>query len=274
MEIHQSRLRQSVTAIILSWPDVEARGQAIVNELASSVDEIITLTNSAGNSTKAQNGCVNLGKEAFFTKKFQHCKDVNPDHVLLMIAADSVSTNWAELAKAVRQAFEQHKELGIWAPTNEGTPWKGQRTILPVARISDHLTESTVVDSIVWAISPALRPHIFQLHFGENKYGWGIETLVACQAHRLGFRVVVDQNQVIGHVQGSAYSQRDAEIEELELLKGLKIDLRLLVAAAQRKLRITKRAERTGSTVLIRVEQKFLGAVFEIFRQFGRTRRV
>jgi len=254
--------RKGMSAVVLSWPGYIEEALLIQKALAHAVDDVEVLHNSISGTVLPNPHWTDLGPDAFFGKKFSYGISNSSHEILLFIVADARCEDWTDLAKRCREVFSLGKNVGVWAPTCEGTPWRGNRTALRAVRGVEGLMVSTVVDSIVWAIRSDLISELRDFDYPSNKFGWGIETAVACLAHSSGIKVVVDSQSTVHHPQGPSYDSRIAERQGHRFTEGLPTKLRFLAHGAKRILYLEKRKEVVQKQLFLSFRRLFWTVIF------------
>ena len=249
-----SNAPDNLEAFVLAWPGNEAAAQEIVAEIAPYLDIVTVLYNrDEGSRVTIPPNWINLGKEAYFGAKFEHARKLSRSDIQIFIPADCQVDSWDYLISLCRAAFRGNKRVAIWAPHTHGTAWTPERTIL--RRQSGQSLSVTSVDSLVWATRGTFLKNLPDLNFASNKFGWGIETAVAAEAHRKRNLVILDLSLSYSHLRGSGYSSNEAEVGEIDFLRNLPSKTLTVVRRIQfiftmRKLAETKRLNWTQSIKL------------------------
>jgi len=262
-----------VSALILSWPGYEERALSIQESLVHAVDDLEVIHNSTSGSFLPNAQWTDLGPDAFFGRKFIHGISHDRLDIVLFIVADAQCDDWVGLVEQCRDVFSLGKNVGVWAPTCGGTPWRGDRTALRAVRGAERLMVSTVVDSIVWAIRSDLIPELRTFDYSTNTFGWGIETAVACLAHSVGLKVVTDSHSIVHHPQGPSYDSQLAERQQQSFTEGLPSKLRFLAHGAARILYLEKRKEITDKTLILSLRRFFWSTVYFLANSIGWFRK-
>ena len=247
---------RTLEAFVLAWPGNDAAAGKIAAEITPYLDTVTVLYNTAGDSTVTSpppSHWVNLGKEGYFGAKFEYARKLSSSDTQIFIPADCQVDRWDHLISLCRAAFRGNKRVAIWAPHTHGTAWTPARTIL--RRQSGQSLSVTSVDSLVWATRGTFLKNLPDLNFASNKFGWGIETAVAAEAHRKRNLVILDLSLSYSHLRGSGYSSNEAEVGEIDFLRNLPSQTLTVVRRIQfiftmRKLAETKRLNWTQSIKL------------------------
>ena len=205
---------------IISWPGQHENARLIA-EKVSRTKAKVTIVYSDTNPNFVLNAPCNLIKrpnDLFWEDKFKSCMDAAGDSGVLIIHADCSCEDWAFLVNRCEDVIIENKDIGVWAPQIEGTPF--HVNVSGIIKIKDsQLVLSALTDGIIFYLSPEIINRMRQVSYGGNKFGWGIESLFCSAAHCKSKLVVIDLAVKVLHPLGkTGYDVRAAKHGWVEFL--------------------------------------------------------
>jgi len=198
---------QIIHAFIICWTGKEDSARHIANSIQSSVEYLtIIYSNTTGKIEEGAGKWFKVPNEWYSGKKFQKCLQLYSGTIMLYIAADVTTNNWPRLINRCRNTHAQYKNLGIWAPDIDYTPYNSKRVIIANIKESQFALVSNT-DSIVWSLSNPVVRRLKELDYECNNLGWGIDWLAISYALANNLLVIRDLSIKIIHPKGTGYDQ-------------------------------------------------------------------
>ena len=145
----------------------------------------------------------------FWEDKFKACIDECGNSSILIIHADCVCNDWAQLVKRCFEVNTVYRNMGVWAPKIDGTAYP-----LKFSKICDihnkNLNMVALTDGIVFSLSQDIIHRIRQINLTQNPYGWGIDLLFCAAGHAMGAMVVIDGSVEVHHPETRGYAPKEA----------------------------------------------------------------
>jgi hypothetical protein len=197
---------------VISWPGFHEKAAAIAKDLmlAHGRDLAVVYSSLEGEpEPKFPCRAIKRPQALFWADKFRACVDDAKSGNLMVIHADCTTASWNKLIARCRKAFEQVKEMGVWSPLISGS--RHELKYVELSEIDG--TDYAIVaqsDAIVFALAAPIVDRIRRLDYSQNLLGWGIDTIMNCCCHCLGWLSLIDRGVAVTHPQGSGYTQADA----------------------------------------------------------------
>lgn len=148
--------------------------------------------------------------ELFWEDKFKACLDSTGNNGMLVIHADCNCEDWGFLVNRCININQGVKNIGVWAPKIDGTFWNLK--VLGIAKIEKFdLVISTLTDGIVFYLSPKIIERMQQFKYGNNKFGWGIDSAFCATSFVNNKLVVIDTAVNVFHPQKIGYDSLQAK---------------------------------------------------------------
>ena len=206
---------------IISWAGQHENAHLIAEQVLK-ITTKVSIIFSDPNSNFNFNVPCNLIKrpnDLFWADKFKSCLDSTGDDGFLLIHADCTCTNWELLVKRCSFISLNLKELGVWAPQIDGTPFDLSSSGM-FKIYNGELVLSALTDGIVFYLSPQIISRMRQAEYEKNKFGWGIARLFCATAHVNNKLVVIDTTVKVHHPSDKrGYSSHAAHLGRIEFLK-------------------------------------------------------
>lgn len=198
-------------AIIISWEGYFDKAHAIATALAGSVDALTVIYSNAAETPQTGPGTwVQVPQSWYFGRKFRASLDmVGPDDLMLQIQADAHSDDWPALAARCAQCFATHRDIALWTPDVNWSPWHAQ--VVGDGMIAQTgLLRVRQTDGIVWALHPVLYPVLRAPEYDSNNLGWGIDWLAMLTADQHAMIAVRDMTCPVDHPYARGYPNAPA----------------------------------------------------------------
>ncbi|MTW22768.1 hypothetical protein [Allochromatium palmeri] len=145
----------------------------------------------------------------FWADKLTACIERLSSDYMMVIHADCLTEDWSQVVAAAQDAFSRLSNLAVWSADVRGTYWDIRFTEL--AKIGHgSLAAAVAIDSLVFAVNRAVVNRLRAARLSTNPFGWGIDTLACCFAHRTGGLIAVDKSVVVKHVGVTGYCEEEA----------------------------------------------------------------
>lgn len=193
-------------AIIISWNGYADKARAIAHALEGSVDALTVIYSSADAQPQEGPGTwLQVPNSWYFGRKFHTSLEaVGPDDLMLQIQADAHSDDWPALATGCAQCFANHRDIALWTPDVNWSPWHAE--IVGDGMLAHtNLLQVSQTDGIVWAIHPALYPALRTPDYTTNNLGWGIDWLALLETQKRNMIAVRDLSYPVSHPYGRGY---------------------------------------------------------------------
>lgn len=178
---------------IVSWSGQHENAKFIAEKILKTKSKV-TIIYSDPNPTFLLNApCDSIKRpnELFWEDKFKSCIDASGNSGVLIIHADCSCEDWEFLVVRCEDVILKNKDIGVWSPKIDGTPY--HVNVTGIMKVKDsQLVLSALTDGIVFYLSPEIIDRMRQVTYGLNKFGWGISALFCCAAHVKRRLVVID----------------------------------------------------------------------------------
>lgn len=193
-------------AIIISWNGYADKACAIAHALEGSVDALTVIYSSADAQQQEGPGTwLQVPNSWYFGRKFHASLEaVGPDDLMLQIQADAHSDDWPALAAGCAQCFTNHRDVALWTPDVNWSPWHAE-VVGDGMLAQTNLLQVSQTDGIVWAIHPALYPALRTPDYTPNNLGWGIDWLALLETQKRNMIAVRDLSYPVSHPYGRGY---------------------------------------------------------------------
>jgi hypothetical protein len=217
-----TRRAPRVDAFIFNWRGHEARAAALERQLGALCPVRVINSESAVEARHPQ--WHHVGEDAYFAAQWQRARELFQGDVLLHVQADASSRHFARILERGLDAIDRHG-AGVYAPNVDYTPWTYDRRRL--RQVDDDLFEVPQTDCTCWAITREVLERVPTVDPQRNKFGWGIDFLVAGAARARGRRILRDYRHTVVHPwRGAGYDTEAAYAQVMQMLEGLPAPLR------------------------------------------------
>ena len=151
----------SLQVFIISWSG-QHENAALIERCCSPHFPVLVIYSDRDDAIVPNAKWIRVTDDHFFGHKFLRAlTELNGD-VICFITADARYPDWSFMLKTCKRAFEQHEELGVWAPDVDFSPYNHDRNVL--AHVAGtNLVKVVQTDSIVWAFSRAVAERLRSL---------------------------------------------------------------------------------------------------------------
>uniref|UniRef100_Q3ASL0 Glycosyltransferase 2-like domain-containing protein n=1 Tax=Chlorobium chlorochromatii (strain CaD3) TaxID=340177 RepID=Q3ASL0_CHLCH len=221
-DVSQQQLLTNI--FIISWAGQHENAIFIANQISFVTNKITIVYSDPNSDFLLDVPCVLIKRpnDLFWGDKFEASLHACKDDFMLVIHADCKCDDWKGLVIRCNEIFSKNKDIGVWAPKIEGTPYYLERT--KIASIEYNALSLSLVaqtDGIVFALSLPVVNRMKKINYMNNKYGWGIDWIFCCTAYALNLMVVVDEKHTVIHPLHRGYDTRQAVMEMNTFLKQL-----------------------------------------------------
>lgn len=201
----------TVHACIISWTGKHDNAIKIANQIALVTNKVSIVYSDASSDFEPDASCdlIRTDNNLFWGDKFKHSIEACDSDVLLIIHGDCSSKDWKGVVEHCRRAYQQDKNLGLWAPLTTGTVFPLQVTSLFELQ-KDKLNAVAYIDGIVFAMQRKVVERMRRLDYSGNVYGWGIDWFAAAYSYSQGLSAKVDAAISIDHPVDRGYRSESA----------------------------------------------------------------
>ena len=228
------KIKSDIHVCIVSWKGTHDNASFIANQL-SSINDHVSIIYSDPNpeySPKVSCRLIKRPNELFWSDKFKACLNASECEHLLVIHADCKYLNWLDLVCKYDEAIQKISNLGIWAPEVSFTPYS--LDIISIYTINNtHYEIVCFIDALVFGFSKAIQSRMHLINYQNNKYGWGIDRIMACHALSINKFLIVDKSIQVEHPEVRGYSALEAKEEMIEFLMQLSLSERIYARLIQ-----------------------------------------
>jgi hypothetical protein len=195
---------------VISWPAVQDRAYEIARTLESAGHDVTTIY--SGNSevpTTCPGKWIRVSQKDFFGDRCERILQLITNEIVLIIHADTNCSDWLALANRCAELFLSHREIGIWSPTIDNTPWRNEEVYIADFEKTG-LIAVMQTDGIVFALRREICARLSSFSFKQNSLGWGIDWAAICFAYSHNLIAVRDLSCFVTHQKGTGYSQPKA----------------------------------------------------------------
>lgn len=208
---------EDIYVYIFSWKHVTENAVALYNNISPHFPRT-TLINCDENSPDLPipvDRIIQLDDRYYYGGQFHTAiNSVPPGKILACIVGDvSPDADWAGLATRAVAAFNRG-DIGVYAPNVYYTYWTSRG-----AHIADELFDVQNTDCTCWFLHPSLVERFRPLdYFSLSNFGWGIDKIFCGGARAAGLHVARDYSMMVTQPKGTAYSEREANIQMQALM--------------------------------------------------------
>jgi hypothetical protein len=207
----------SLQVFVISWSG-KHENAALIERCCTAEFPVSVIYSDRDDAVVPNAKWIRVTDDCFFGYKFNRALPEFDGDVIAFITADAQYNDWSGLLKNCQQAFERYKELGVWAPDVDFSPYNHDWNVLAQVAGTNFI-KVVQTDSIVWAFSQAVADRLKSLDFRLNNFGWGVDVVASAYCHAMGKLVLVDKGIKVFHPKGTAYSQAEARGQCVEFLR-------------------------------------------------------
>ena len=210
----------SFPIFIISWKGMHENALLISKDVMKITKNVTIVYSDPDPDLMLDASCqlIRRPNELFWEDKFKACLDACGEGPFLVIHADCRCDDWALLVSRCIDANSRFKNIGVWAPKIDSTYWN--LSVSGIFKIKDtSLVVSCSTDGIVFYLSPEIIKRMRQLKFGNNLFGWGIDSLFCTASHVMDKLVVIDESVSVFHPQNTGYDEDAARTLGKSFLK-------------------------------------------------------
>lgn len=197
---------------IISWAGKHEKAALIAKQILRTNSKV-TIVYSDPDPNLFLNATCDLicrQNELFWEDKFKACLDATGNNGMLVIHADCNCDDWEFLVKRCIDINLNIKNIGVWTPNIYGTYWNINNS--RVGNIEKYnLVISAMTDGIVFYLSPQVIDRMRQFKYGDNKFGWGINSAFCSISYVINKLVVIDAVVNVFHPPERGYDSLEAE---------------------------------------------------------------
>ncbi|MEI6239965.1 MAG: hypothetical protein WCR51_06225 [Planctomycetia bacterium] len=240
-------------AVVISWEGTEERARAIAMHLREHMDQV-SLTYSTGGADLVIPGvaAARVPSEWYFGRKFGHALSTWGDEAMLLVQADTDSTNWHQVVAGCARALST-PPVKMWSPEIDVTAWPTELVQLPFSSTSN-LRVVAQTDGVVLGLGADVVQRLKQLDYQHNNLGWGIDWVALCHTYANNGVAVRDRSVSVHHATGRGYQPQDAAKQMAAFLRQMTLTehlhyefLQLAIQDRRNQLRTTRE---TGQPVV------------------------
>jgi hypothetical protein len=208
----------NIHIFIISWTGQHEKAKVIEQCLSNKNCFVTVIYSDVDDNLVPDTRWVRVANENFFGQKFETALSLFNSDVMIIVTADAQSDDWRKFLDACRNAFEFHKNIGVWSPHVDFSFWSPEKTIFGVVE-GTNLIQVTQTDIIVLAMSNEVVERLRLLNYKKNKFGWGVPTIACAHCHQKGRYAVIDVSVKIFHPKGTGYSKKEALAQKKDFLE-------------------------------------------------------
>lgn len=201
-----------VVPFIFNWKNQFESAKRTEDQLKEICSEVYVINSDSKNTRP---GWIDIGEDAYYAEQFLTAIDLFDGDILLQVQADTSYHDWQAVLDNALKYFGKYN-WGVFAPNVDFTAWKSTRVNVD----SEYFTETELslvscTDCTCWFIHrDMVRQFVSRKAlFSKNKYGWGIDLLMAALSYSNGRPVIRDYGHTIDHPKGCGYDHAAALLE-------------------------------------------------------------
>jgi hypothetical protein len=207
---------------IISWPGKHTDARAIADDLIQANKKVAIVYSDENPDIFSDMPCdiIPRPNNLFWADKFSACLENLGSERMLVIHADCSHASWAKLADRAVQMMDKHKNIGVWSPHIQETPFHLDKVKISEIQ-GDNLSVVTNHDGLVFALSSPVVERMKKINYSENIYGWGIDFIFSAYVQANNLLNVVDTSIKVTHPLGAGYDTEVAGIMMEDFLQQL-----------------------------------------------------
>lgn len=219
-----------IKVFIISWSGWHDNAVKIAKEISKYCNQI-TVIYSDNNSATTLSGIsfksIQRPDYLYFSDKFSTCINNCSDTSALFIHADCECNDWSFLFNKYCNALTNVPKMGVWTPQIIGTPYN--LSVSGIAKVNNSMLHiGTLIDGIVFGLSPSIIERMRRVDYSENKFGWGISALICAHAYTTNQLVIIDESVIVKHHLGTGYDRLIANQERRKFITQFSNDERIM----------------------------------------------
>lgn len=194
-----------IQAFIFNWPGRKQHAA----ELEASFEKLceVRVINSDDGLRARHPHWQHIGSDGYFTAQWNAAVERFDGDIFLHIQADIWPGDLRQmLGECVKQMTSYG--VGVYAPNLDFNPHVFRPESL--VRVSEGVYEVPTTDCSFWAISDEVIRNVPKIDPKVNKFGWGVDLLVAAVAKRRGLKVARDYRFTAAHMKSRGYDTAEA----------------------------------------------------------------
>ena len=227
---------------IISWVGQHENASLIAEQIFNTSAKVSIVYSDPDPKFKFNLACnlIRRSNDLFWEDKFKKCLDITGDDGMLVIHADCKCDDWSFLVRRCGDITQSVKDIGVWSPQIDWSPY--HVNVSGIAKINNSgLVLSALTDGIVFYLSPDIIERMRKVSYGNNKFGWGIDSLFCATAHINNKLVVIDSAVKVLHPQNRrGYDGHAALLQKNELLKQFSLRERVQYELLQSHVRYNR----------------------------------
>lgn len=200
---------------IISWAGQHHNAQLIANSILNVYSNVTIIFSDPDPNFTLNNKYtfIRRSNDLFWSDKFKACLDATKNDDMLVIHADCSSVDWALLVLRCIEVTKQYKQIGVWCPKINGTPF--DLRFSGIMKLGNSgIIASALTDGIVFYLSLPIINRMRNVNYENNLYGWAIDCLFCSASHVFNKIVVIDTKiEVIHPSSKRGYSSKLAKIQ-------------------------------------------------------------
>jgi hypothetical protein len=206
---------------IISWKGHHKNATFIANQLNDINDQVSIVYSDPDPKYNFKASCklIKRSNDLFWGDKFKACLDNCESENMLIIHADCKYNDWINLVIKYDKAIKKIPNLGVWSPKINYTFFSTELTSLFTV---DNTNYEIVcyLDGIVFGLSKIIQNRMNLARYQDNKFGWGIDRMIACCALSMNKLLIIDKSIQVEHPKNSGYDRSDARKQHDFFLNG------------------------------------------------------
>lgn len=201
-----------IVPFIFNWSNQFENAKRTEDQLREICSEVFVVNSDPDNS---RSGWIDVGEDAYYTEQFLRAVELFDGDFLFQVQSDASYHNWQAVLDNALKYFEKYN-WGVFAPNVDFTGWGSAGVNIESTYLKEpELSLVSCTDCTCWFIH---RDTMWQFinHkslFSNNKYGWGIDLLMAALSYFHRKPVIRDYGHTIVHPRGCGYDNEAAMVE-------------------------------------------------------------